>query len=296
MKNIFETLDKNYILFDNIVISIIIDNTDKLWFNANMITKAIGYKDSKDAIKIHIAKNEKIQFKFINHSNTNIKQQPQTLYISEAGLYKLILRSKLQKAQIFADWVTNDVLPSIRKYGYYKMKKSYEGEKTELLERINYLEKQQKLMKNDLKKNKFPNGALVYIIDYSDDDINVDGIFRLGKTDNLTKRKQIYDTHMLHKRKVIYTEIIDKPLQFENCLRSMLYDYRYKNKKDFYICKLSVIKKAFNNCIKSIKNMNQKGGGINEIELYYNNIKKLNKKILKMDTAIDFYQKSILVY
>ena len=94
-------------------------------------------------------------------------------------------------------------------------------------------------MKNDLKKNKFPNGALVYIIDYSDDDINVDGIFRLGKTDNLTKRKQIYNTHMLHKRKamlfVIHTEITDKPLQFENCLRSMLYDYRYKNKKDFYI-------------------------------------------------------------
>ena len=287
MKNIFETLDKNYILFEDKVINVIIDNTDKLWFNANMITKAIGYKDSKDAIKTHIAKNEKIQFKFINHSNTNIKQQPQTLYISEAGLYKLILRSKLQKAQIFADWVTNDVLPSIRKYGYYKMKKSYEDKKTELLERINYLEKQHTLMKNDLKKNKYPNGALVYIVDYSDEDNKVDGIFKLGKTDNMNKRKQIYDTHMLHKRKVIHIEITDKPLQFENCLRSMLYDYRYKNRKDFYICKLSVIQKAFNNCIKSIKNMNQTGGGINEIELLNNNINKLNKKILKMDNNIN---------
>ena len=142
-------------------------------------------------------------------------------------------------------------------------------------------------MKNDLKKNKFPNGAMVYVIDYSDDDKNVDGIFRLGKTDNLKKRKAIYDTHTLHKRKVIHKEITDKPLQFENCLRSMLYDYRYKNKKDFYICKLSVIKKAFNNCIKSIKNMNQTGGGINEIELLNNNIKKLNKKILKMDNYIN---------
>jgi hypothetical protein len=47
--------------------------------------------------------------------------------------------------------------------------------------------------------------------------------------------------------------------------------------------KLSVIKKAFNNCIKSIKNMNQKGGGINEIDVLNNNIKKLNKKILKME-------------
>jgi hypothetical protein len=33
--------------------------------------------------------------------------------------------------------------------------------------------------------------------------------------------------------------------------------------------------------------MNQIGGGINEIELYYNNINKLNKKILKMDKNIN---------
>jgi prophage antirepressor-like protein len=292
MKNIFETLDKNYILFEDIVINVIIDNTDKLWFNANMITKAIGYKDSKDAIKTHITKNEKIQFKFINHSNTTIKQQPQTLYISEAGLYKLILRSKLQKAQIFANWVTNDVLPSIRKYGYYKMKKSYENKKIELLERINYLEKQQKLMRNDLKKHKFPNGALVYVVDYSYEDNKVDGIFKIGKTDNMNKRKQIYDTHMLHKRKVIYKEITDNPLQFENCLRSMLYDYRYKDRKDFYICKLSIIKKAFNNCIKSIKNMNQKGGGINEIDILNNKINKLNKNILNMEYNITKNEKN----
>lgn len=43
MKNIFETLDKNYILFGNTVISVIIDNSDKLWFNSRQITKAIGY-------------------------------------------------------------------------------------------------------------------------------------------------------------------------------------------------------------------------------------------------------------
>ena len=223
---------------------------------------------------------------YINHS-FNIKQQPQTLYLSESGMYKLMLKSKMPKAKLFADWVTDDVLPSIRKYGYYKMKQSYDSEKTELLERINYLEKQQKLMKYDLKKNKFPNGGLVYIIDYCDDDKNVDGIYRLGKTDNMNKRKQIYDTHVLHKRKVIYTEITDRPLQFENCLRSMLYEYRYKNRKDFYICKLSVIKKAFNNCIKSIKNMNQVGGGINEIEILNKKINKLNKKILKMEYKIN---------
>lgn len=38
----------------------------------------------------------------------------------------------------------------------------------------------------------------------------------------------------------------------------MLYDFRYKNKKDFYICDLKIIKDAINVCIKDQKNINQK--------------------------------------
>lgn len=39
--------------------------------------------------------------------------------ISESGLYKLILRSDKPNAKPFQDWVTKDVLPSIRKTGGY---------------------------------------------------------------------------------------------------------------------------------------------------------------------------------
>ena len=39
--------------------------------------------------------------------------------INEAGLYSLILRSKLESAKEFKRWVTKDVLPSIRKTGRY---------------------------------------------------------------------------------------------------------------------------------------------------------------------------------
>ena len=68
MKNILETLDENYILFENSIINVIIDNSDKLWFNAKQITRAIGYKDPKDALNTHVNKKHKIQFKYINHS------------------------------------------------------------------------------------------------------------------------------------------------------------------------------------------------------------------------------------
>lgn|SRR5574343_131170 len=39
--------------------------------------------------------------------------------VTESGLYKLVLASNLDKAKPFRDWVTWEVLPSIRKNGYY---------------------------------------------------------------------------------------------------------------------------------------------------------------------------------
>ncbi|PWE56230.1 hypothetical protein DEM27_12450 [Metarhizobium album] len=39
--------------------------------------------------------------------------------VSESGLYKLIMRSDKPEARKFQDWVTRDVLPSIRKTGGY---------------------------------------------------------------------------------------------------------------------------------------------------------------------------------
>jgi hypothetical protein len=185
----------------------------------------------------------------------------------------------MKKAKIFTNWVTNDVLPSIRKYGYYKMKKSYEIDKNDLMEKINYLEKQNKLMINDMKKEKYKNGALVYIVDYSDDNKYEKNVYRLGATDNMNKRKAIYDTHTLHKKPVVEKYFTEKPLQLESCIRSMLYDYRYKNKKDFYLCEIDIIKKAFKNCTKSIKNMNQLGGGKNKIDLLKLQVKYLEGEI-----------------
>eukprot|EP00969_Alexandrium_andersonii_P119557 5286163-Alexandrium_andersonii.AAC.1 len=39
--------------------------------------------------------------------------------MSESGLYPLILRSNEPDAELFQRWVTNEVLPSIRRTGQY---------------------------------------------------------------------------------------------------------------------------------------------------------------------------------
>ena len=40
-------------------------------------------------------------------------------FVSESNLYKLIFQSKKKEAEAFTDWVTSEVLPSIRKHGLY---------------------------------------------------------------------------------------------------------------------------------------------------------------------------------
>ena len=40
-------------------------------------------------------------------------------FIPESDLYRLVFRSKLPTAEKFTDWVTMEVLPSIRKHGAY---------------------------------------------------------------------------------------------------------------------------------------------------------------------------------
>lgn len=46
----------------------------------------------------------------------------QLVFVSESGLYKLIMRSEKAAAREFQDWVTREVLPSIRKTGGYLLK------------------------------------------------------------------------------------------------------------------------------------------------------------------------------
>ena len=47
------------------------------------------------------------------------RNEGNTIYINESGLYSLILHSKLESARAFKRWVTKNVLPSIRKTGRY---------------------------------------------------------------------------------------------------------------------------------------------------------------------------------
>ena len=83
------------------------------WFVAADVAAALGYRDAQDA-----GRSLKPEQKGTQNVRTPGGDQRVTI-INESGLYRLVLRSRKPEAEKFSDWVTGEVLPSIRKTGGY---------------------------------------------------------------------------------------------------------------------------------------------------------------------------------
>lgn len=81
-------------------------------FCASDVAKALGYARPNDAISQHCRATVK--------RSTPISGKMQDInFIPESDLYRLVFSSKLPTAETFTDWVTSEVLPTIRKHGAY---------------------------------------------------------------------------------------------------------------------------------------------------------------------------------
>ena len=84
------------------------------WFVGKDVAHVLGYQNPSKALADHIEPEDKLN----NETLLSLGQRGGWL-INESGLYSLILSSKLPGAKKFKRWVTNEVLPSIRKHGGY---------------------------------------------------------------------------------------------------------------------------------------------------------------------------------
>ena len=97
----------------------------KPWFMAKDVASALGYKYTSYAINAHC--------KGVGEIQTPTSGGMQTVkIIPESDLYRLILKSQLPSAEKFQDWVTSEVLPSIRKTGSYTMGSTVSAEEKTL--------------------------------------------------------------------------------------------------------------------------------------------------------------------
>ena len=95
---------------------------NQIMFVGKDVATALGYAKPRNALAIHVDSEDK--------STAPIQgpaYETRVTLINESGLYSLILSSKLPQAKAFKRWVTNEVLPQIRKTGGYIPTKDAQG-------------------------------------------------------------------------------------------------------------------------------------------------------------------------
>lgn len=61
----------------------------------------------------------------INKNGNSIIQKISMIFINESNLYRAVLQSRKPSAEKFTDWITEDIIPSIRKTGGYLPEAAY---------------------------------------------------------------------------------------------------------------------------------------------------------------------------
>lgn len=93
----------------------------EIWFVGVDIARALGYKRATDTVRQQCKKGGTIIRS--TPSSSGIQEM---ILINEPNVYRLIVKSKLPSAEKFESWVFNEVLPSIRKNGFYGHKNPQE--------------------------------------------------------------------------------------------------------------------------------------------------------------------------
>lgn len=106
----------------------IYDKEANVFFRAKDLCNILEYKNTTEAIRKHINAQDKFNYKNINSltSATPLGNEDEnTIYINETGLNSFLITSKQKQALKFRDWVCRDILPSIRKHGFFSLKNTF---------------------------------------------------------------------------------------------------------------------------------------------------------------------------
>ena len=152
-----------------------IDKQQNIFFIGKDVAKILGYSNTKEALKRHVSEeNKMLRFMQVNcrgretrpqqNDNRGRETRPQQndnrgkyyTIINEPGFYELVFGSKLEFAKKFRQWVFNTVLPSIRKYGYYKL---FDNPNNKMFKIENEMDLHSKVV--ELIRNFYPDSILV---------------------------------------------------------------------------------------------------------------------------------------
>ena len=91
---------------------------DEIWFVAVDVARALEIQNVRQNLA-EFPDDEKAAVCITYTSSNGVSQKREVTAISEPGFYRLIFMSRKPEAEKFKRWVFHDVLPSIRRNGYY---------------------------------------------------------------------------------------------------------------------------------------------------------------------------------
>lgn len=92
----------------------VVEHNGKPWFVASDVARALGYENPSRDVQRHCRKVNKI-----TQTTDSVGPPITLLIIPESDLYRLVMRSNLPSAERFQDWLVEEVLPALRRRGFY---------------------------------------------------------------------------------------------------------------------------------------------------------------------------------
>lgn len=86
------------------------------WFVGKDIAEALGYRQPSDAVRTGVSAGQRRSLRI--PVNGPVAEKAMSV-ISEAGVWRLVMRSNKEQAIVFQDWLAEEVIPAIRKTGRY---------------------------------------------------------------------------------------------------------------------------------------------------------------------------------
>lgn len=283
----------------------IVGTHDKPLFVASDICKVLGLSNVTETLKnlpdkwkeihtINMIENE-------SKSKPSEKDRPyirrkelEMNCITEAGLYRIIMRSNKEIAQPFQEAVCEEILPSLRKTGEYKIQsiidknKELEDEKLKLSEELHkeqclVVKQQQSLLYQQEKVNnrqKLSRTCCVYVVH---DPCWKFTKYKIGVTNDFNQRVAQYRTLApeIKTSYILYTAYYEL---FEECIKLKFAEFAEQPSHEIFIMELKDI-------INGIKEINKVVGfnGYEEKELWKLN----NEQPPNIDGTVEEYKSAV---
>lgn len=140
-----------------------------IWFVNIDVCKVLEIKNPSSAIS---KLKENHRGVVLNEGSNN---KHELAIVSEAGLYKLVLKSRKKEAESFQDWICEKVLPEIRKTGSYNSQTHVPALPTNFKEALKLLiekEEQKEKLEKELLQQKNINDDLMPFAVYGQSSLN----------------------------------------------------------------------------------------------------------------------------